>query len=213
MACTYDISAHGAKITGLHYEVKAGEILAVERGRNKVFCRVVWVGDSNSEASGLIGIECLETERLMWEPERRDLEEVYDPIPRGSNIWRGNSVLSGDERNRRRHARFPIEGVARLTNQGPNTTQIEAELRNLSEQGCLVTPKRTLLRGTELKLVLKVGNYDLGAKGQVRHVAPDLAAGIQFREIRKGDRERLQHLLRKMAEEQLEESFQLEIES
>lgn len=210
LACTYDISARGARMTALRDVTEPGDIIAVERGRNRIFCRVVWLGGSNSARRGQIGVECLETERQMWETELRDLAEVYDPIPGGWNIWGGGSL--GGVRDRRRHSRFPIEGVAQLRNQGPNTTEIEAQLRDLSELGCLVTPQRTLLRGTELKLVLNVGNCDLGVKGQVRHVASDLAAGIQFREIRKGDRERLRHLLQQMAEQELEESFQLEIE-
>jgi len=40
MACTYDISAHGARVTGLRCVKEAGEILVVERGRSKAFCRV-----------------------------------------------------------------------------------------------------------------------------------------------------------------------------
>jgi len=41
MACTYDISTHGARISSLRCIKETGEIVAVERGRNKAFCRVV----------------------------------------------------------------------------------------------------------------------------------------------------------------------------
>lgn len=53
-----------------------------------------------------------------------------------------------------------------------------------------------------MKLVLKVANYDLSLKGQVRHAAPHVGLGVQFREIRKGDRAILQHLIRKLVEKE-----------
>jgi hypothetical protein len=71
-------------------------------------------------------------------------------------------------------------------------------LKDVSEVGCLVTTKSLLLPGTDLKLVLNVANYDLAFKGQVRHAALDVGLGIEFREVRKGDRAILQHLLRKL---------------
>jgi PilZ domain len=207
MACTYDISARGARITGFPQVKEPGEIIAVERGRNRIFCRVIWVANSNSSHPGQIGIQAVETERLMWEAEIRELDDVYDPVLRGWTMW-GTSALSGND-DRRSHSRFPVEGLARLTNQGPNPNPIHGQLRDLSELGCLVTSERTLLRGAELKLTLNVGKYDFSVKGLVRHVGPDSAAGIQFREIRKGDRDRLQHLLQQMAEKEFEDSFEL----
>ena len=80
MACTYDISEHGARVTGLRCVKGVGEIVAVERGRNKAFCRVVWVGEPNSELQGQVGIQSVESDRTMWEAELRDMEEAYDPI-------------------------------------------------------------------------------------------------------------------------------------
>src|SRR5437870_13772730 len=69
MACTYDISQHGARIVGLRSAQKPGEIVAVERGRNKTFCRIVWIGQNNSERHGQIGLQCVETDKSMWESE------------------------------------------------------------------------------------------------------------------------------------------------
>ena len=52
--------------------------------------------------------------------------------------------------------------------------------------------------GVELKLLLNIGSYDLSLKGQVRYVDPPAGMGIEFYEIRKGDRQILQFLLRKL---------------
>ena len=47
MACTYDIHPHGARLLSAR-TVNVGELVMVERGRNKAICQVVWAGDSES---------------------------------------------------------------------------------------------------------------------------------------------------------------------
>jgi hypothetical protein len=211
MACTYDISERGARVTGLRNVKTTGEIIAIERGRNKSFCRVVWIGEPNSELDGQIGIQCVESDRTMWEAELRNMEEVYEPMLREKAVRR-SALSAGGGNNRRRHERFDIEGLAELVKHGPNSAGGEAALRNLSELGCLLTTKRAVLPGTELKMVLNVGSYDLSVKGQVRHADQHVGLGVEFYEIRKGDRQILQFLLRKLAEQQLEESFEFELQ-
>jgi hypothetical protein len=205
LACTYDISARGARVTGLRCVKKEGDIIAIERGRNKSFCRVVWIGEPNSELKGQVGIQTVESDRMMWEAELRDMEEVYDPIQKEGGLFRMNSASSSLSGNRRRHERFHIEGIAELLKRGPAAAHAEAVLKDLSQLGCLVAAKSTLIPGTDLKLVLNVANYDLAVRGRVRHAAPDFRLGIEFHEIRKGDREILQYLLRKLAEKEQEE--------
>lgn len=204
MACTYDISSRGARVTGLRCVKQAGEIIVVQRGINKSFCRVVWVGEGGSELNGQVGIQCVESERMMWENELRDLEEVYELLQQDGCLHRMNSgggVLNG---NRRRHQRFEIEGIAELPTVSVSL-QREAGLKNLSETGCLLEPRHNLIPGADVKLVLNVSNYDLSVKGKVRHSVRDLGVGIEFREIRKGDRQVLQYLLRKLEEKHQQE--------
>ena len=199
LACTYDISAHGARVSGLRYVKQAGEIIAIERGRNKSFCRVVWIGDENSERTGQIGVQCVETERTMWEPELRDLDEVFDLL-QGENSGYRPSAEERKTGNRRRQQRFEIDGVAGLVKTEPSVKRVEAVLQDLSEFGCRVAAKSLLTPGTECKVMLNVADYDLALRGRVRHVEPDFRVGIEFQEIRKGDRQMLQYLLRTLAE-------------
>jgi hypothetical protein len=208
-ACTYDISSRGARITSPPSIKEVGEIIAIERGRNRAFCRVVWVGKSNSALRDQIGIECVESDRLIWEAEMRDLEDEYDPIPR---YLRSSRLFGGSERERRRHGRFPIEGTAEWLKLGADATRAKGVLKDLSEVGCLLADPQLPPQGSELVLRLNVENCDLWLKGQVKFANSKLGAGIEFREIRKGDRQILQFALRKLAEKQLEESFLLEIE-
>ena len=111
MACTYDISASGARISKLRAVNKEGEIVAVERGRNKAYCRVVWVGDDNSKLHGQIGLQCVEPDRNIWDQELRDMDEVYEKVdPKALPV---KSYVPG---NRRRGERVAVEGRAEISN-------------------------------------------------------------------------------------------------
>jgi PilZ domain-containing protein len=208
MACTYDISSHGARISSLRFVNQTGEIVAVERGRNKAFCRVVWIGDEKSKLQGQIGLECIEPNRTLWEPELRDMQEVYEPIEKNGQATK--SFVAG---NRRRRDRFQVQGKAEIlkSNEGPLKNPQQAELQDLSEIGCLVKTKEVLLPGTDIKLILKVANYDLALKGKVKHSALDLGVGIEFAQIRKSDRQTLQFLMQQLKEQKLEEILEVEI--
>lgn len=210
MACTYDISPKGARITGLRNTTETGEIIAIERGRNKTFCRVVWVGDPNSERRGQVGIQNVETDRPMWDAELRDLNNVFDPLPREKKTAENNGIRRSDE-NRRRNARFKIEGDAEMSVKASNQPGSKGVLKDLSELGCLISIRNAPPLGTDLNLTLKIDNYEFSLTGQVRHVDLEEGTGIQFHRIRKGDRQMLQFLLRKLAEEQLEESLKVEV--
>ena len=205
VACSYDISSNGAKISGIRYGLKSGEIIAVERNRNRVFCRVVWVGDEDSPLKGQIGIECTDPAKGMWEHELRELGAKYEHLPQRAVTLSGSR---GEKRDRRGDPRAKVEGWLELVANGDEENPCLADLQDLSETGCRVISRRPLVKGTGVELVLNVANYDLKFKGQVRH-ALDLAMGIEFREVRKGDRQILEHLLRKLAEQHFEECYQL----
>jgi len=213
MACTYDISARGARISGLRAVVEAGEIVAIERGRNKTFCRVVWTGDPNSEQRGQVGLQSVETDHPMWDTELKELTNVFDSLPVEKKNKNSNSGPRVEDENRRRHSRFKVEGHAEVSPQAAKTTQLKGMLKDLSEVGCLVSIENAPPLGTDLKLVLKIDNYEFNLTGQVRRADGSEGTAIQFHKIRKGDRQMLQFLLRKLAEEQLENSFEIELQS
>lgn len=204
VACTYDISPFGARVTGLP-ETKMGDIIAVERGRmGKFFCRVVWIGEPNSALYGQVGIEGVEIERPMWESELRCMDEVFEALPvNHRSLYRG---VPGQQ-IRRTSPRFEIDGFAEL----PQMNVPPAAIKNLSESGCLLTTHDPLPPNANLKLVLQVAQYDVMVRGAVRHSTSKFGMGVEFSEIRKGDRQVLQFLLRKLAEKQFEKSFELDM--
>jgi PilZ domain len=196
-ACTYDISLRGARVTTLPGMAGVGEILAVEQGRNRAWCRVVWVGVDGSQRRGQMGIQCIDSDATLWRAELRYMQEQYDPmVPEGllgRMKWAGSL-----DRGRRRYRRFQVAGLVEFLRHGAETGSVQAELKDLSSFGCLVTSKGPMVAGTDLKVSLSVANYDLRLTGRVRHASGNLVLGIEFREIRKGDRQLLDHLLQKL---------------
>ena len=69
MACTYDIHPHGARLLSAR-EVNIGDLVMVERGRNKAICQVVWAGDPSSPLRGQFSVQCVEG-RTPWDEELR----------------------------------------------------------------------------------------------------------------------------------------------
>ena len=209
IACTYDISEHGARVTGLRCVKEAGEVIAIERGKSKAFCRVVWVGKPDTEVHGQIGLQCVESDRILWEAELRDMVDLYEPVllDGGSKQPR---TFAPHERRRRRE-RFSLQGTAELVDKDAPNFKGKVTLKNMSEIGCLVLTKHMVPAGTELKVTLHVDDQVLTLKGQVKHAEPQVGLGIEFHEIRKGERRILQFLIRKLAEKHLEDTLQFEI--
>jgi len=209
MACTYDISEHGARVTGLRSVKEAGEVVAIERGKSKAFCRVVWVGEPNTELQGQIGLQCVESDRIMWEAELRDMVEAYEPVLQEAKSNQPRTFSSSERRRRRE--RFTLEGTAELVEKSAAAIKGKVTLQNMSEIGCLVLTKQNIPVGAELKVTLHVDDRNLTLKGHVRHAEPNVGVGIEFKEIRKGERQILQFLIRKLAEKHFEETLQFEI--
>ena len=210
IACTYDISEHGARVTGLRCVKEAGEVIAIERGKSKAFCRVVWVGEPNSELQGQIGLQCVESDRILWETELRDMVETYEPVlPEGDG--KRPRTFAAHERRRRRE-RFSLEGTAELVEAGTqNSKASSVVLKNMSEIGCLVLTNQIMPAGTNLIVTLHVDDQKLTLKGQVKHADLHVGLGIEFHKIRKGERQILQFLIRKLAEKNFEDTLQFEI--
>ena len=81
----------------------------------------------------------------------------------------------------------------------------------MSEIGCLVMTKEMMPAGTALQVTLHVDDQTLTLKGQVKHADPHAGLGIEFHKIRKGERQILQFLIRKLSDKHFEDTLQFEI--
>jgi hypothetical protein len=209
LACTYDIHPRGARLLSAR-DVKLGDLVTVERGRTKSLCRVVWAADANSALRGQFTVQCIEGAKVPWDEELRQLEEQYLPIIPGDakSKFRSNSVRMG-EKNRRRRPRYAVKGDADLEVGG--CSHFEGRLEQISEYGCLVNASEVFDPGTGLRLILNLCNVSVALRGHVRYTSQNHAMGVEFQEIRQGDRPLLEYVLNRLKRPRTEDFADLEV--
>ena len=209
-ACTYDIHPRGARLRSSR-NVKVGDLITIERGRSKSLCQVVWIADPDSELRGQFTVECIEGSKIPWEEELRQMEEQYLPVvPSGPNRTPGLTAFRRGEQNRRRGPRFPVEGEASLAELG-GRSHGEGRLEQISEYGCLINAHDLPMPGTGLGLVLNMCDVSVALRGHVRYTAGNRAMGVEFQEIRQGDRPLLDYVLNRLKKPRPEDFADLEV--
>lgn len=205
-ACTYDIHPRGARLRSSR-DVKVGDMITIERGRSRSLCRVVWTADPDSALRGQFTAECVEGSKIPWEEELRQMEEQYLPvIATGSTR---NAFRRADQ-NRRRGARFLVEGEADLAEIG-GRSHGEGRLEQISEHGCLISASDLPSPGTGLRLVLNMCDVSVALRGHVRYTTGNRAIGVEFQEIRQGDRPLLDYVLNRLKKPRSDDFADLEV--
>jgi plasmid stabilization system protein ParE len=207
MACTYDIHPRGARLVSSR-AVNVGDMVMVERGRNKAVCQVIWAADPASALRGQFTVQCVEG-RTPWDDELRLMEEQYQPVvldgPRRGAFSRGSIR---PDANRRRRPRFYVEGQAEVTD---GVQRVEGELQQISEYGARIAATEILRPGTDFRLMLNVFDVSVAVKAQVKYLVDNLGMGVEFQEIRRGDRPLLSYVLSKLRTRRVEEFARVEV--
>jgi hypothetical protein len=209
LACTYDIHPRGARLMSTR-EVKVGDLVTVERAHTKSICQVVWAADPRSALRGQFTVECVEGSRIPWEEELRQMEEQYLPVIAGPNRRSVMNAFGRGEQNRRRRPRYQVEGGADLAEIG-GRSRVAGRLEQLSEIGCLISAGDLLTPGTALRLVLNMCDVSVALRGHVRYTAQHRAMGVEFQEIRQGDRPLLDYVLKRLRKPRREDFADLEV--
>jgi len=210
MACTYDIHPRGARLLSFR-DVKVGDLITVERGRCKSVCQVVWTADPNSALRGQFTVECVEGNRIPWEEELRQMEEQYLPIiPDGPKTRLVMNTFRRGDQNRRRRPRFHVEGGADLVQIGGQSS-LEGRVEQISEYGCLISASDLLVPGTGLRLALNIYDVSVALRGHVKYTAENRAMGVEFQEIRQGDRPLLDYVLNQVKKRRTQDFADLEV--
>lgn len=213
MACTYDIHPDGARLVSSR-NVNIGDMVMIERGRNKAVCRVIWSADPASPLHGQFTVQCVEG-RTPWDDELRQMqaqnEEQYLPVidqtldRKRSGLSRG---FSRPDANRRRRPRFYVEGQAEVTD---GAQHVAGELQQISEYGARIASTEILRPGTDLRLMLNVFDVSVAVKAQVKYMVENMGMGVEFQGIRRGDRPLLSYVLSKLKTRRVEEFAQVEV--
>jgi PilZ domain len=205
MACTYDIHPRGARLLGSR-DVNVGDMVLVERGRNKAVCQVVWTAEPESALRGQFTVRCVESGRTPWEEELRQMEEQYQPvILDGKRSTRG---FSHPDANRRRRPRFYVEGQAEVID---GAQRVEGEVQQISEYGARIAGSDLMRPGTDFRMMLNMFDVSVAVKAQVKYLVDNLGMGVEFQEIRRGDRPLLSYVLSKLRTRRVEEFARVEV--
>jgi len=206
MACTYDIHPNGARLLGTR-QARVGDLIVVERGRNKAVCQVVWAADPGSALHGQFSVQCVEP-KTPWEDELRQMEEQYQPVILEGSLNRGRvRGFSPVGVNRRRRPRFEVEGQAEVIE---GVQHLSAEVHEISEYGARIAASAPLHPGADFRLTLNVLDVSLALKAQVKCMMGN-GMGIEFQEIRRGDRPLLSYVLSQLRHNRLEDFVPVEV--
>ena len=207
MACTYDIHPNGARLLSAR-QLNIGDLVMVERGRNKAICQVVWAADPGSALRGQFAVQCVE-KKTPWDDELRQMEEQYQPVILDSRLRRATSgTFARQDANRRRRPRFYVDGQAEVID---GVQHVAGAVQQLSEFGARLATPDTLRPGTDFRLTLNVLDVTLGLKAQVKYLVGNLGMGVEFQEIRRGDRPLLNYVLSKLRSKRVEEFVEVEV--
>jgi len=208
MACTYDIHPRGARLLGAR-ELSIGDLVMIERGRNKALCQVVWKADPESGLCGQFTVRCVDNARSPWDEELRQMEEQYQPVMLdGPQPGSRNFGPTRPDANRRRRPRFNAEGQAEMIG---GAQRVEGEVRQISEFGARITTSGVLHPGTDFRLMLSMFDVSVALKARVKYLADNLGIGVEFQEIRRGDRPLLSYVLNKLRTRKVEEFAPVEV--
>lgn len=209
MACTYDIHPHGARLLSAR-AVNVGDLVVVERGRNKAICQVVWAGDPGSSLRGQFSVQCVEG-KTPWDEELRQMqiEEQYQPVIIDGLQRRAVArEFNCTESNRRRRPRFYVEGEAEVID---GVQRGAGEVLQISEYGARISSSEILRPGTDFRLMLNMFDISVALKAQVKYLVDNLGMGVEFQEIRRGDRPLLSYVLSKLRAKRVKEFVEVEV--
>jgi PilZ domain len=201
VACTYDIHPQGARLVGSR-DVNIGDLVLVERGRNKAICQVVWSADPASPLRGQFTVQCVEG-KTPWEEELRQMEEQFQPvILDGLERRTSGRTVGRPDANRRRRPRFYVEGQAEVID---GVQHVAGEVQQISEYGARLAALEQMRPGTDFRLMLNVFEVSVAVTAQVKYLVDNLGMGVEFQQIRRGDRPLLDYVLSKLRSRRVEE--------
>jgi hypothetical protein len=205
MACTYDVHRQGARLLGAQ-GLRPGDQVMIERGRSKAICQVIWAADPDSPLRGQFSVQCLDG-KVPWEDELRQVEEQFHPVV-FDGLQRPMALQFGSETNRRRRPRFSVLGHAEMVDRAQ---RVAGAVQQISECGARIKTAEMLRPGAAFRLTLNILEISLSVKAEVKYLADNLGIGVEFQEIRRGDRPLLNYVLAQLRTNRVEEFVEVEV--
>ena len=183
--------------------MNTGDLVLVERGRNKAICQVVWSADPASALRGQFAVQCVEG-KTPGEEELQPMEEEFQPvILDGLERRTSRAVITRPDANRRRRPRFYVEGQVEVID---GVQHVAGEVQQIS-YGASPRRSRTNASRTDFRLMLNVFDVSVAVTAQVKYLVDNLGVGVEFQQIRRGARPLLDYVLSRLKSRRVEEFF------
>lgn len=215
-ATTVDIGPKGMRIRGIYCLRGRGDLVRVEYKNTRADFRVAWIG----ETEGLVGLEGMMEDAQFLFARHLPPETSYAPDPRLDTFVPPdeNSLVSMEpapvpvasipleapsperglperqQKERRRHPRFPCAGTARIFESGieqPTTHRIN----EISLGGCYIEMMSPLPVGWFIVLELELNGRTIRIDGMVRSSQLAYGMGVQFTAIAPAEQEKLAEVI------------------
>ena len=186
-AYTLDVSPKGARLGGVKGLKGPGQLIVVRRNTDEAQFRVIWIGQLRTPQEGQIGIECVESDKIIWDIDFSQAQEDFQPLgPTSSSSVRSWKPATQTEED---HRVYGCSGSAVVWADEIGSQRVEAGLIRMGLSGCEIVSAAPLPLNSPILLHLKIGETELTVKGTRRE--KDIAGSgtsIEFTHIRRGDR-------------------------
>jgi hypothetical protein len=190
---TIDISAIGARLSGLDCKVALGEVIVVQCEDRKCRSQVVWIGQAGSAEAGQIGIRCLDPAECPW------LKHLESSVDTPATASAPTSEPAYPQHDRRRFPRVQCSGDIRMTTIGDSLPPATARVSDISIGGCYIETTSPWPVGTELLVTLTVARYEIVATAIVRTSHAIMGNGVEFTSLSDQNRELLERCVASLA--------------
>jgi hypothetical protein len=183
-ACTIDVSQKGARLIGLAGMKAPGQLIAIRRKASEAQFRVIWIGQPQTPHEGQVGVECVDTDKIIWDVDFAKVHEDFEPL--GANLNPGD----------KQPLRYSCEGKILVWPQQGSSGGFEAELQAIGPFFCEFK-SATSFQGP---LLLQI--YTQDAHMTMKGIAREAGNGrslMDFTDIRRGDRLALQSLISRLS--------------
>lgn len=192
MACTLDVTPEGARLNGIYSVQAPGEVISVERGKNKAYFRVVWIGERGTAQAGQVGVQCVEPDKNIWDIKLApETDEPYGALTTG--MLQVQAAADSD-----RNKRWVCSGHVELTNGHRNAEPLSAPVSDINADGCYVRTAKPLAPNSHVSMKLRLNRTEVHLRGRVQASDKGRGMWVEFNAIRHGDLELLQHALNQL---------------
>ena len=95
-----------------------------------------------------------------------------------------------------------MEGQAEVID---GVQHVAGEVQQISEYGARLAALEQIRPGTDFRLLLNVFDVSVAVTAQVKYLVDNLGMGVEFQQIRRGDRPLLDYVLSKLKSRRVEE--------